>query len=335
MPTVGMLWQNWLYWFFLAVKCLCTEIQVLELFSHLFPPSPPQSLHKPSAKGRRRGLPSSEIWPTLASFETGLQGLEHQGQASALLEREKPTHWKFHSSAFTDCQPSHPVVFRRWASCWAEVPDLLRTSTPGRAGHAPADPSPAWRRRGPLPWLRASFPGAGPGSRRAGTGREAAAAAPWLCRNAGSCRLGQHLQFSYQRHKSSTAIGQAPAPAPIPALESSPLQPEPAAWEGNELGWWSHWAENLRQVWWTWRPPPGGAGGSPHGWKGRGLPAPTGRCRSESASVWLRSVFRPSRALQRPGWEERLFAILWLGVKSELRQSYCPRGAGMAQGEAV
>ena len=164
-------------WFFLAVKCLCTEIQVLELFAHLFPPSPPQSLHTPSAKGRRRGCPPPKhgllwsvskldfrVWSTRAKHQRSWKG------KNPLTENSIPPRSQIVNPATRLCSDAEPAAGPRDLTCSPPPP-------PGGRGHAPADPSQAWRRRGPLPWLRASFPGAGPGSRRAGTGCEAAAAA--------------------------------------------------------------------------------------------------------------------------------------------------------------
>ena len=216
---------------FLGSEFLCSEIQVLDaLWPSLLNLACPSLFTCPQQKdvktGKRRGLPSSETSPTPASFE--IRGSVSGAPGLSITTRGK---WKFHSWKF------HP-------SSSTQIVNRATPKPQDRAGHAPENPSPASRRRGPLPLhpACASFPRTGPGSRRPGPGREAAAAR-WLRRNAGSCRLGQHLQFSYPRHKSSTGIGHVPSPAPIPALEFfSPLQPESAASEENEpICWWNHW----------------------------------------------------------------------------------------------
>lgn len=118
--------------------------------------------------------------PNLATFGNArFRVRSPKGSAAPAAESANPRSRNIPFLLFhPDRPPSHPAVFRRRAGGGTEGAPPP-TPSPGPGGPRRANPSAAARRRGSLPWLRAcaSFPGARPGSRRAGPGREAAATA--------------------------------------------------------------------------------------------------------------------------------------------------------------
>ena len=154
-----MLWQNWWYWFFLAVKCLCTEIQVLELFAHLFPPSPPQSLHTPSAKGRRRGCPPPKhgllwsvskldfrVWSTRAKHQRSWKG------KNPLTENSIPPRSQIVNPATRLCSDAEPAAGPR---------DLTCSPPPPPGGQATRRQTRAKLGGGGVPYLGSAHPSPG------------------------------------------------------------------------------------------------------------------------------------------------------------------------------